>query len=62
MENKQEICEKSKYAQRVKIIEKSFESNGYLEISEATGKLLDEDSNKILGSLYKNNQDRINNV
>lgn len=44
------------------IFEKTIDSNGLLEISEATGKLLDDDSNKILGSLYKNNQDRMNNV
>ena len=56
------MIEKSKYKEKKENFEKNLNSNGLLEINEMTKKLLDDDSTKILGSLHKNNQDRINKV
>lgn len=42
--------------------EKVIETAASFEISETTGKTLDEECNKVLGSLYKDNQERMNMI
>lgn len=50
------------FVKNKKKIEKALDSASNLEISESTGKILDEQCTKVFGKVYKTNQENMEKV